>query len=68
MKKILTLIFGERAQGEKLPPPTFRVTYPFNRPPEDVWTREVKFGSRYGTRGSFYQNNYSSTVAYMSNI
>lgn len=54
MKKILTLIFGQRAQGEKLPPPTFKVTFPPERLSENEWAKEVKFGNRYGTRGSFY--------------
>ena len=34
----------------------FNSTYPTNRPTEDEWSKEFKFGSRYGTRGSFYQN------------
>jgi len=55
MKQIITFIFGQRAQGEKLPPPTFTVCNPKDRPSEDDWAKEMKFGSRYGTRGSFYQ-------------
>ena len=55
MKFILTLLFGERAQGETLQQPTFRSTYPANRPDENQWAKDYNFGSRYGYRGSFYQ-------------
>ena len=55
MKQIITFIFGQRAQGEKLPPPTFTVCNPKDRPSEDDWAKEMKFGSRYGHRGTFYQ-------------
>jgi len=56
MTKILTiLLFGQRAKGEKLPEPKFKSTYPTNRPDENKWASEVKFGNRYGHRGSFYQ-------------
>ena len=52
---ILTFLFGERAEGIKLTSPTFSTLEPLNRPSEDDWAREFKFGSRYGYRGSFYQ-------------
>jgi len=55
MKQIMTLIFGERAQGIKLTSPTLRTLEISNRPSESDWAREFKFGSRYGHRGSFYQ-------------
>jgi hypothetical protein len=32
MKYVRTFIFGERAVGEKLAPPTVTTTYPDNRP------------------------------------
>jgi hypothetical protein len=32
MKYLRTLIFGERAVGEKLPPPTVTTTYPSEQP------------------------------------
>lgn len=56
MKQIMTLIFGERAQGTKLTNPTLRTLKIINRPSENEWVKEFKFGSRYGHRGSFYQN------------
>lgn len=57
MKKIIEAIVGQKARGEVLPPPTFRVSYPMgNRPSENEWAQEFKVGSRYGHRGSFYQN------------
>jgi hypothetical protein len=55
MKQIMTLIFGERAQGIKLTSPTLRTLEISSRPSEGDWVREFKFGSRYGHRGSFYQ-------------
>ena len=55
MKQIITLIFGERAQGIKLTSPTLRTLGISNRPSESEWVKEFKFGSRYGHRGSFYQ-------------
>lgn len=35
----------------------FHSVYPTNRPTEKEWANEFKFGSRYGHRGSFYQQN-----------
>jgi len=55
MNKIREFIFGVRAQGEPVPPPSLKTTEPTNRPTENVWFKEMKFGSRYGHRGSFYQ-------------
>lgn len=57
MKYIKELIFGVRAKGETLPThPTFKISEPNNRLTIDEWVKEVKFGSRYGHRGSFYNN------------
>jgi len=61
---LLTFLFGQRAQGEMIPAPTFRSTYPEDRPDENQWAKDVKFGSRYGTKGSFYQHNNISTRSY----
>jgi hypothetical protein len=54
---LITLLYGEPAKGEMIPDPTFRSSYPENRPDEQTWVQEVKFGSRYGHKGSFYTNN-----------
>jgi hypothetical protein len=55
MKKVLTrIVFGQRAKGEILPPPVIHTIVIANRPCEDAWAKEFKFGSRYGHRGSFY--------------
>jgi len=54
---LTTFLFGERAQGEMITQPTFRSTFPAERPDENQWAQEVKFGSRYGHKGSFYQHN-----------
>lgn len=34
----------------------FHTLHPINRPTEKEWVNEFKVGSRYGHRGSFYQN------------
>lgn len=57
MKYIKTFLLGERAKGETLPPPSFKLTVPENRPSQDEWVKLVKFSSRYGHRGSFYTKN-----------
>ena len=64
MKKALTrIVFGQRATGEKLPTPTVRTLPIADQLSESEWMVYVKFGSRYGHRGSFYQNNFRITVA-----
>jgi len=35
----------------------FNSIYPTTRPTEKEWANEFKVGSRYGHRGSFYQQN-----------
>ena len=54
---LTTLLFGKRAHGEMTQAPTFRSTYPEDQPDENQWALNVKFGSRYGHKGSFYQRN-----------
>ena len=61
---LTTFLFGERAQGEMIPQPTFRSSYPVDQPDENQWALEMKFGSRYGHKGSFYQHNNNSTRSY----
>ena len=57
MKKLIKkLLFGEKAKGETLLSPSFKITFPENRPSQEEWVKLVKFGSRYGHRGSFYTN------------
>lgn len=57
MQYIKILVFGYPVKGEPLPKPNFKTTEVINRPTENEWVKEFKFGSRYGTRGSFYNNN-----------
>lgn len=57
MKLLKQLLFGARVEGCPLPPPTFKTTVPKDRPALDKWAKEMKFGSRYGHRGSFYNKN-----------
>ena len=59
MKQIIYFIFGKRAEGEQIQQPSFKSTYPADRLSESEWSKLVKFGSRYGHRGSFY-NTYRS--------
>ena len=66
MKKVITFIFGERVQGEKINLPTFFTQEPPNRPSLQQWVQEFKFGSRYGCRGSFYHS--SEHIKTMSKI
>jgi hypothetical protein len=47
-------IFGIRAKGEKVKPPTFRTLDMVNRTSLQEWVNEVNFGAYYGHRGSFY--------------
>jgi hypothetical protein len=58
MEYIKQLIFGVKAKGETLPSPSFRVVLPTEEEKlsENEWAKYVKFGSRYGTKGSFYRN------------
>jgi hypothetical protein len=56
MTFIKSLLFGVRAQGELVSAPKLTTLTPTNRPSEDEWSKEFNFGSRYGTRGSFYTN------------
>lgn len=53
-EKIKELLFGVKAKGEPLPPPTFRTTESTSKPSLNQWVRYVRFGSRYGHKGSFY--------------
>ena len=57
MKQLLTLLFGQRAEGEFLTQPKLKTTAIQDRPSESDWLQEFKVGSRYGYRGSFYSNN-----------
>ena len=56
IKIIKDILFGVRAKGQPLPPPSFKVTYIEHNLTENEWAQYVKFGSRYGTKGSFYKN------------
>jgi hypothetical protein len=51
---LLYLVFGKRAQGVKLDPPSFRTLDIPNRLPENQWYQEFRVSSRYGTRGTFF--------------
>lgn len=55
-KYILRIMFGEKARGEKVtippPPPSAERTYTAEE--FNAWCREVGFGNKYGTRGSYY--------------
>ena len=61
---LTTFLFGQRVEGEMIPAPTFRSSYPEDQPDENQWAQEVRFGSRYGHKGSFYQSNNNTTRSY----
>lgn len=52
---LLNLLFGKRKQGVKVNQPSLRTVRASDLLPENQWMEHVKFGSRYGHRGSFYQ-------------
>ena len=54
MKKIKLLLFGVRAQGNPVSQPTFKTILFENQPTFNEWAKELKVGSRYGHRDSFY--------------
>ena len=56
MAFIKQLIFGVRRQPVDSISIGFHSSYPKNPPSFHEWCKEFKFGSRYGHRGSFYQN------------
>jgi hypothetical protein len=58
LQKIKTFLFGQRAQGELIQPPKIKTYFPTQKLDENQWNQEMKFGSRYGTRGSFYQPHF----------
>jgi len=64
MKSLLTYITGSRATGEKLPEPKPFPIRSFVEADYNQWANEFKVGSRYGHRGSFYENKSHITVAY----
>ena len=64
MKSLLTFITGSKATGEKLAEPK---KFPIRNVSDAEciqWAAEFKVGSRYGHRGSFYENKSHVTVAY----
>jgi hypothetical protein len=59
LKLIKTFLLGERAQGEKITPPQLKINErSYTQDELNKWFQEVKFGSRYGTKGSFYQTTF----------
>jgi len=55
LKFFREIFFGRRTAGEQIQQPKIKTLYPTQTIDEAQWMQEVKFGSRYGTRGSFYQ-------------
>lgn len=55
-KIILRIVFGKRAQGTKLTPPSFRTMEAPIKLSENQWYQELGVSSKYGHRGSFYQS------------
>ena len=58
MQILLFRLFGHKpVTNIQIFIPKFNSIYPTNRPTEKEWANEFKVGSRYGHRGSFYQQN-----------
>jgi len=53
---LTTLLFGERAQGEVIPQPTFRSTYPEERLSENEWNRQFRVSSLHNVHQNVYLN------------
>jgi hypothetical protein len=64
MKSLITFITGSRATGEKLAEPKKFPIRTVTVAECNQWASEFKVGSRYGHRGSFYENKSHITVAY----
>jgi hypothetical protein len=58
LKLINQFLFGQRAQGEPIHPPKIKTLFISQSIDEEQWRQEMKFGSRYGHRGSFYQRTF----------
>ena len=55
MKRIITLLVGERTSGEAVAEPTFRTTTPSNMPPTYfMWAADLKVGSMLDKRSHFF--------------
>ena len=54
MRYVLTLLFGERIKGEKVPPPNFHTTYPPVQLSEPEWNEELRPGSQYYTPVKYF--------------
>jgi hypothetical protein len=62
LKFIRVFLFGQRAQGEKIITPRLKtMERTYTQDEVNEWAREVKFGSRYGTKGSFYQRTFNNS-------
>jgi hypothetical protein len=56
LKYIRLFLFGKPVTGEALQAPSYQTFHPQISLPENEWYQEMKFGSRYGHKGSFYQS------------
>ena len=57
MKQIKEIFFGVKVSGEATKAPTPRPMRSLIEDDFNNWTKEFKFGTRYGHKGSFYQSN-----------
>jgi hypothetical protein len=56
MNYIKELIFGVRAQGQRVSEPVLPKERTINDREFNQWCKKFKVGSRYGHKGTFYQN------------
>jgi hypothetical protein len=56
MNYIKELLFGVRAQGQRVSEPMLPKERPMNDKDFNQWSKKFNVGARYGHRGSFYHN------------
>ena len=56
MNYIKELLFGVRAQGQRVSEPMLPKERPMNDEEFNKWSKKFNVGTRYGHRGSFYHN------------
>jgi hypothetical protein len=54
LEAVIPFVFGVRAEGIKLPPPTFRTIYPDDQPEEFEWNKMFRVSSLHGVVQNVY--------------
>ena len=57
MEKLMLRLFGHKPKKHtEETKPVLKITVPDNQPEFNDWCKEFKISSRYGLKGSFYNN------------